>query len=291
MAEKFMTENKPIVALGELLVDLIPGKEGMLIEDAGPVIKTASGSAGIFACAVSLLGGNGAFIGKLGRDKLSQMVLKTLQAQGVDTGGISYSEEGQLGLAFLEYTAEGRNYQYYRKNSVGSRLKPEDLDEKYIASAWGVHFPGMLLELNETMRESCYQLIKLAKKNNVYLSFDPNIRTELTENAEALDRLRYVVSQADIVSPTLEEAQILTQCSEIKDVIRELHNMGPEVVAITRDKDGAVISKGGSVAVAEGINEKAIDPTGAGDTFAAALCVGLKEQFPLDKLALFVRVP
>ena len=43
--------RKPILALGELLVDLVPGREGMRIEDAGPVVKTASGSAGIFAWA------------------------------------------------------------------------------------------------------------------------------------------------------------------------------------------------------------------------------------------------
>ena len=38
--------RKPILALGELLVDLGPGREGMRIEDAGPVVNTASGSAG-----------------------------------------------------------------------------------------------------------------------------------------------------------------------------------------------------------------------------------------------------
>ena len=43
--------RKPILALGELLVDLIPERTGMRMEDAGAVIKTASGSAGIFACA------------------------------------------------------------------------------------------------------------------------------------------------------------------------------------------------------------------------------------------------
>ena len=76
--------RKPILALGELLVDLVPGREGMRIEDAGPVVKTASGSAGIFACAATLLGGRGGFIGKVGRDSLSRMVAGTLRGQGVD---------------------------------------------------------------------------------------------------------------------------------------------------------------------------------------------------------------
>ena len=33
--------RKPILALGELLVDLVPGREGMRIEDAGPVVSPA----------------------------------------------------------------------------------------------------------------------------------------------------------------------------------------------------------------------------------------------------------
>ena len=64
--------RKPILALGELLVDLVPGREGMRIEDAGPVVKTASGSAGIFACAATLLGGRGGFIGKVKVGEFSQ---------------------------------------------------------------------------------------------------------------------------------------------------------------------------------------------------------------------------
>ena len=62
--------KKPVLALGELLIDLIPGEEGMRIEDAGTIIKTVSGSAGITACAMTLLGGNGGFIGKVGKDRL-----------------------------------------------------------------------------------------------------------------------------------------------------------------------------------------------------------------------------
>lgn len=147
-----------ILALGELLVDLIPGRENMRLEDAGPVVKTASGSAGIFACAAALLGGCGGFIGKVGNDSLSRMVLRTLEEQGVDLSHVVHSDEGQVGLAFLEYLPEGRNYQYYRKNSVGSLLRADELDEAYIGEAYAVHFPGMLLELTPQMRAACERL-------------------------------------------------------------------------------------------------------------------------------------
>ena len=251
--------RKPILALGELLVDLVPGREGMRIEDAGPVVKTASGSAGIFACAATLLGGRGGFIGKVGRDSLSRMVAGTLRGQGVDLSRLIVSDEGQMGLAFLEYLPEGRNYQYYRKNSVGSLLRASELDAEYISGAYAVHFPGMLLELTEEMRGACERLVEIAREKGILVSFDPNIRRELSADAAARARLLWAVRHADVVAPTLSEGQMITGETSIGDVLRALHAMGPRVVALTRDKDGAVLSRGGEVAVAAGIDEEPVD--------------------------------
>lgn len=280
-------EKRPLLALGELLIDMIPGTENMRIEEAGPVIKTASGSAGITACAMALLGGNGGFIGKVGFDSLSRLATSTLEQQGVDMSHVVKSDEGQIGLAFLEYLPEGRNYQYYRTNSVGSKLRPTDLDESQIAGAYAVHFPGMLLELTPEMRQSCEKLVEIAKANGVLVSFDPNIRREISSNEDARQRLLNTIRKTDLLAPTLDEGRLITGEQTIGNVLRALHAMGPMLVALTRDKDGAVLSRNGQVAIAHGIPVNAIDPTGAGDSFAAALCVGLQEEMPLDKLACF----
>lgn len=279
--------RKPILALGELLVDLMPLRENMRIEDPGPVLKAASGAAGIFACAASLLGAPSGFIGKIGVDSLSRMVTETLRAQNVDISHVIVSNEYQIGLAFLEYLPEGRNYQYYRNRSVGSLLRADELDEGYISGAYAVHFPGMLLDLTEEIRGACVQLVNLARKHGVLVSFDPNIRRELSADPAARDRMLWAVQHSDIVAPTLAEGQTLTGKTSIGDVLHALHAMGPRVVALTRDKDGAVISMDGKVAIAAGINYAPLDPTGAGDTFAAALCVGLQEGMSLERLAMF----
>lgn len=281
------SNRKPILALGELLVDLVPEQENMRIEDAGPVIKTASGSAGIFACAAALLGARSGFIGKVGTDGLSCMVADALRAQGVDLSRLIVSDEGQVGLAFLEYLPEGRNYQYYRKNSVGSMLRADELDEAYISGAYAVHFPGMLLEVTPQMRGACERLVEIARGHGILVSFDPNIRRELAADQAARDRLQWAVSHADIVAPTLDEGRMTTGQTSIGGVLRALHAMGPRVVALTRDKDGAVLSMDGRVAIAAGIDKKPVDPTGAGDTLAAALCVGLQEGMPIKRLAAF----
>lgn len=279
--------RSPIIALGELLVDFIPENPDMRIADAGSVLKTASGSAGIFACAAARLGASSAFIGKVGRDSLSRMVTDAIRGQGVDVSRLTVSDEGQIGLAFLEYTESGRNYQYYRKNSVGSRLSAADVDDGAVQGAYAVHFPGMLLELTAEMRSACEKLVELAHRHGALVSFDPNIRRELENDPEACQRMIWAVRQADVVAPTLEEAKKITGKDTVGDILRALHALGPRVVALTRDKDGAVFSMDGQVAVADGISVAAVDPTGAGDTLAAALCVALQEEMPLERLAAF----
>jgi sugar/nucleoside kinase (ribokinase family) len=41
------------------------------------------------------------------------------------------------------------------------------------------------------------------------------------------------------------------------------------------------------VAICDGIDVPVVDPTGAGDTFAAALIVALQREMPLEEAALF----
>lgn len=276
-----------ILVLGELLLDFIPTQSGMRLCEPGTVVKTVSGSAGIFACAAAALGAQCGFVGRVGKDLFSRLAVQTVAQAGVDTSLVVESEEGQIGLAFIEYLPEGRNYQYYRSQSAGSRLCAGDLDEKAIAQAQILHLPGMLLELNETMREACFAAVEMARRHDVLISFDPNIRKELSGDSGAIERLRRMTSYADIIKPTLEEARLLTGEHEIPAILQRLHGMGPRLVAVSRDKQGALLSAGGEEAAAPGIDVPVVDPTGAGDSFAAALCRCVQRNSTLEEAARF----
>lgn len=276
-----------ILVLGELLLDFIPTQSEMRLCEPGTVVKTVSGSAGIFACAAAALGAQCGFVGRVGKDPFSRLAVQTVAQAGVDTSLVVESDEGQIGLAFIEYLPEGRNYQYYRSQSAGSRLCAGDLDEKAIAQAQILHLPGMLLELNETMREACFAAVEMARRHDVLISFDPNIRKELSGDSGAIERLRRMTSYADIIKPTLEEARLLTGEHEIPAILQRLHGMGPRLVAVSRDKQGALLSAGGEEAAAPGIDVPVVDPTGAGDSFAAALCRCVQRNSTLEEAARF----
>ncbi len=276
-----------ILVLGELLMDFVPYDKDMRLSQAGPVVKTVSGSAGIYACAAAGFGAPCSFIGKLGADAFSQLARAELTRYGVCAEHIVSDSGGQLGLAFLEYTPTGRNYIYYRDNSVGSRLKPEEIPSALFSNAQLLHLPGMLLELNPDMSASCFRAVEYAKAQNVLVSFDPNLRKELQSNPAARRRMTDMLSRADMVEPTLEEGRLLTGYESPEDVAMALHDLGPRLVVLTRDKDGALFSYDGAFLYAGGIDVPVVDPTGAGDTFAAALAYCLVEDYDLESAIEF----
>lgn len=275
-----------ILVLGELLLDFIPTRSDMRLSDPGTVVKTVSGSAGIFSCAAAALGAQCGFLGRVGRDAFSRLAVQTVARAGVDTSLVIESE-GQIGLAFIEYLPGGRNYQYYRSQSAGSRLCAGDLDEEAIAQAQILHLPGMLLELNETIREACFAAVEIARRRQVLVSFDPNIRKELSGDSGAIERLRRMTACADIIKPTLEEARLLTGEEEMPAILARLHGMGPSLVAVSQDKHGALLSAGGEEAASPGIDVPVVDPTGAGDSFAAALCCCVQRNMTLEEAVRF----
>ena len=212
-----------IFSLGELLVDLIPVEDGGRIEKTGAVLKVASGSAGIFACAVAALGASSGFLGKVGKDALSRMVYSTVREAGVDMDHVVVSNEGQIGLAFIEYLPDGkRNYEYYRSRSVGSLYRASELDTDALGGAFALHFPGMLLDLTPELRETSLLAARAAKEKGALLSFDPNIRAELNSR-ESLERMISVIRMADVIAPTLAEGQMITGKTSTGDVLRALH--------------------------------------------------------------------
>lgn len=276
-----------IISIGELLVEFIPVEPTLKISEEGSILKTASGSSGIFACANAKICDRAAFIGKIGQDHLSEFVYQIMKREGVDISHVVKGETGQIGLSFLENLETGRNFQYYRDHSVGSMFGPEDIDEEYIRSASAIHYSGMLLELSESMREACLKCVRIAKEAGVMVSFDPNIRKEVMKSDAARQRLYDGIKTADVIAPTLEEARFVTGLDDPMDILNELHNLGPAMIALTRDKDGAIISDGNKVVFIEGMSVNAIDPTGAGDTFASMLIYGIQEGWELEKIARY----
>lgn len=295
MMEPVDAKPRRIASVGELLLEFLPSTRETRFESFGSMRKSPSGAAGIFACAVAALGGNAAFLGLVGRDAFSSFVLDAVLSYGVEVPLAASRREGQIGLRFVEHlpseeTGGDRRFMYYRHDSAGSRLCPDDIDPGFIDGCWAIHFPAMLLGLNSNMRDACMKVAELSSAGHCLLSIDPNIRPEL-HDSHTLDAIGRALALAQVATPSLEEARLLTGRQDADDALLSMLQMGPSLVAITMGAGGCLVGTHDGIEHIPGVPVGVVDTVGASDTFAAALLVGLEEGMgPYDGAAFANRV-
>ena len=103
-----MATNKGlIVSFGEMLIDFVPTVSGVSLAEAPGFLKAPGGTPANVAIAVSRLGGNASFIGKLGDDEFGLMLAGILKQNNVSGEGIMFDQGARTALAFVTLRADG----------------------------------------------------------------------------------------------------------------------------------------------------------------------------------------
>ena len=79
----FRKPMKKVYCIGELLIDFVAEKQGSDLSKANEFTKKAGGAPANVACAISKLGGNGVFIGCVGKDPFGKFLLETLKEKAL----------------------------------------------------------------------------------------------------------------------------------------------------------------------------------------------------------------
>ena len=226
---------------------------------------------------LSRLGYDVGWISRLGNDEFGTKILNFVRGEGVDTSQVIIDETNQTGIMFKEMISEHNvKINYYRKQSAASFLSPSDLNESYFTNVKYLHITGITPALSQSSANTIFKAIELAKKHNVTIVFDPNIRKKLWSDEECRKAFLKIIANTDVVLPGLNEGQLITQKQEPKDIAKYLHDLGAKIVVIKEGEKGAYYSTLNSEGFIESYkNIKVVDPIGAGDGFAAGLISGL----------------
>ena len=128
-----------VVALGELLIDFAP--QGVNKANYPVLSANPGGAPGNFLAALTKYGCKTAMIGKVGDDAFGRLLVKTLEAAGIETKGILLDVDVFTTLAFVSLDASGnRDFSFARKPGADTCLRPEEVDEALLASARVFHF-------------------------------------------------------------------------------------------------------------------------------------------------------
>jgi len=269
-----------VVTIGEAMIVFSPNRIGFL-RHAQTFQKGIAGAESNVAIGLARLGHRAGWISRVGEDEFGTDILTSIRGEGVDVSQVRVDENAHTGIYFKEVlqTDEIR-VQYYRENSAASKMTINDLNEEYIAQAKYLHLTGITPALSNNCLDTVWESIRLAKKNNVKVVFDPNLRRKLWKDEEEARRiLRELSAAADIVLPGLSEGEFLFGKSDNESMAQKFLDNGASLVVLKLGVTGAYYlsekEKGNVPAIK--VNQ-VIDPVGAGDGFTAGFLSGLLEN-------------
>ncbi|XP_057781566.1 fructokinase-2-like [Salvia miltiorrhiza] len=260
-----------VVCFGEMLIDFVPTVSGVSLAEAPGFLKAPGGAPANVSIAITRLGGKSAFVGKLGDDEFGQMLAGILKENKVSADGVCFDKGARTALAFVTLRADGdREFMFYRNPSADMLLKPEELNLNLIKSAKIFHY-GSISLIVEPCRSAHMKAMEEAKKAGALLSYDPNLRLPLWPSAEyAKEQIMSIWNKADLIKVSDNELEFLT--GKITDEsAMSLWHPNLKLLLVTLGEKGCKYYAKNFKGCVPGYSVKAVDTTGAGDSFVGAL--------------------
>jgi len=267
-----------VMTIGESMVVFAP-IENTTIRYAHTMGKRVAGAESNTAIGLSKLGKKVGWFSRLGSDSFGEYIMHELGGHGVDTSSVVICENLPTGIMFKEPTIDQEtSVYYYRKGSAASAISKSDLPLEQIKQSKILHITGITPALSPNCKEAIFEVAHFAKRNNVKVCFDPNLRLKLWTETEAKKTLLELLAMSDIVLLGDDEAHLLLETKEPAHIISKLKSMGVSVVAIKLGDKGAVVSDGDETHQIPPFPAIVVDSIGAGDAFNAGFLYGILEK-------------
>lgn len=273
-----------VITIGETMVLFTPNTQGHM-RYASNFSRKFGGAESNVAIGLSKLGHKAGWISRVGNDEFGKAIVSFLRGEGVDVSQVQFDDTAPTGLFFKEKrTVSEFRIQYYRKDSAASKMELSAINEDYLKQAKYLHVTGITPALSESCYETIVYAMKLARKNNVTVVFDPNLRRNLWPEEKARRILLELVSYADIVLPGIEEGEFLYGTSEPSKIGENILDSGASLVVIKTGSDGAYYVTENESEHVPGFKVSQVkDPVGAGDGFCAGLLSGLLDGLSIKE--------
>jgi 2-dehydro-3-deoxygluconokinase len=273
-----------VVTLGECMAVLYP-PEPVALDQAPTLLLDIGGAESNLAIRLQRLGHTARFISRVGDDPFGHRIVQTLAESRVDSAFITVDAIAPTGVFFREWLPDGtRRVYYYRAGSAASRLSPTDLRLEAFQGARIVHLTGITPALSPGCAAAVARAIELARAVGAQVSFDPNYRPRLWDEATARATLLPLIAQADILLMGHEDSLAIFGTDDADAAMGQALALGAHLIVFKQAERGASALTGArSAHVPAHPVEQVIDPVGAGDAFDAGFLAGLLRGYELEQ--------
>lgn len=229
------------------------------------------------ARAVARLGGRAVLVGRVGNDPFGDTLRANLAAEGVETRSVVVDARARTGMAFVFVTnAENRILSVLGANEqVTSR--------QVLTARSAVRSARIILVQLGIPAVAVDAVLQLGRSLGTPVVLDPApIRGQLPRRW----------ATADVLLPNESELRVLAGRSHRANTrslaARVLATSNARVLVVKLGAKGClVLTRAGQSWTIPPFRVRAVDPTGAGDAFAAAFAVATAEGAPPDRAARF----
>lgn len=265
-----MAKKYDVIALGELLIDFTMNGQS---EQGNNMFEACPGGAPCNVLALlNKMGKKTAFIGKVGKDQFGALLRDTITEAGIDASNLMVDENVNTTLAFVHTFPDGdREFSFYRNPGADMMLTADEVNPEVVKDTKVFHF-GTLSMTHEGVREATKKAVETAKANGCLVTFDPNLRPPLWSSLDlAKEQMEYGFGKCDILKISDNEIQFVSGKEDYDEGIaylQETYNI--PLILLTMGKDGSRAYYKGMRVERPGFSVKAIETTGAGDTFCGS---------------------
>lgn len=225
------------------------------------------------------------YITAVGGDPLGHELMQLWESEGVDTTTVRQHATDPTGAYFVQPHASGRSFSYARRGSAASHYEKDHLPLNAIGDAEALHTSALTMAISDSMREAVLKACQHAKAHNTLVSFDTNLRLNLWDLDTARAAIEKLLPLIDIVFPSDDEAAQLCGSDNEQDAINYFKQFDPKIIVMTKGAEGAVVHTTDTVFNVAAKPAKAVDSTGAGDSFAGSFLAHYLETKDIEHAA------
>lgn len=265
-----MEKKYDVIALGELLIDFTMNGQS---EQGNSMFEACPGGAPCNVLALlNKMGKKTAFLGKVGQDQFGTLLKNTITEAGIDSSRLVMDKSVNTTLAFVHTFPDGdREFSFYRNPGADMMLTEDEVDPDFVSQTKLFHF-GTLSMTHDGVRAATKKAVQAAKDAGCLVSFDPNLRPPLWSSLDlAKEQMEYGFGVCDILKISDNEIQFVSGKEDYDEGIaylREKYHI--PLILLTMGKDGSRAYYKGMRVERPGFSVKAIETTGAGDTFCGS---------------------
>jgi len=230
------------------------------------------------AIAAARLGGDVCYISCVGKDMLGDAALALFKNEGLDIR-VKISEKNKTSVGFVMIDESGEN-RIIITFDAPNEICPADIDS--LKDEWKKS-KILLMQLESDIPTIIYAA-RCAREHGVRVILNPAPYQNLPEE---------IYEYLDVITPNESEAKQMLGIDPGENVSPEelgkklLSKKVKEVIVTIGEKGAILANSAGITQIPVGSSVKAVDTTGAGDTFAGGLAVALGEGLSMEKSIIY----